>query len=212
MDDVARADGDDLVVVAGAEPVALLVTGALLRAGHTVVGLVEHVDALRALIVDGEAALGDALDGGRYRITDDPRDCADFAVGLVTEPPETDATLSPVEHFAAALAPHLRQGALLVVSSATAENAGVVVDATVELLTGLRAGRDYGLAHLFAPVPQARLIVSGVDAASAGRAQEWLTTVGFPVMPILPVAAAEIVATLLARAEQPPEGPPAHPQ
>jgi hypothetical protein len=76
----------------------------------------------------------------------------------------------------------------------------------------LRAGSDYGLAHLFPPVPRARLIVSGVDAGSAGRAQEWLTAVGFSVMPVMPVAAAEIVATLLARADQPPEGPGAPPQ
>jgi hypothetical protein len=76
----------------------------------------------------------------------------------------------------------------------------------------LRAGSDYGLAHLFPPVPRARLIVSGVDAASAGRAQEWLTNLGFPVMPVMPVAAAEIVAALMARAEHPPEGPGAHPQ
>jgi hypothetical protein len=87
-----------------------------------------------------------------------------------------------------------------------------VVDATVELLTGLRAGKDYALAHLFPPVPRTRLIVSGVDAASARRAQEWLTALRFSVMPVMPVAAAEIVATLLARAKQPRKGPRTHPQ
>ena len=67
--------------------------------------------------------------------------------------------------------PHLRPGRLLVVSSPTAEHAGGVAAATVELLTGLRAGADYALAHLFGPVRNGRLIVSGVDVASATRAR-----------------------------------------
>ena len=90
-------------------------------------------------------------------------------------------------------------------SSPTAEHAGGVVAATVELLTGLQAGTDYALAHLFGPVPNGRMIVSGVDVASATRAEEWLVELGLGVMPVLPVAAAEVVAGLLARAEQPPE-------
>ena len=90
-------------------------------------------------------------------------------------------------------------------SSPTAEHAGGVVAATVELLTGLRAGTDYALAHLFGPVPNGRLIVSGVDVVSATRAEEWLGGLGLAVMPVLPVAAAEVVAGLLARAARPPD-------
>ena len=142
----------------------------------------------------------------RYVVTDDPAATAGFTTALVTEPPDDDA-LSPAERYSAALAPDLRPGSLLVVSSPTAEHAGGVVAATVELLTGLRAGTDYALAHVFGPLPNGRLIVSGVDVASATRAQVWLGELGLAVMPVLPVAAAEVVAGLLARAEQPPDEP-----
>ena len=52
-------------------------------------------------------------------------------------------------------------------------------------------------------MPNGRLIVSGVDVASAARAEEWLAALGLAVMPVLPVAAAEVVAGLLARAARP---------
>lgn len=199
MDEVARP-ADDLVVVAGAEPVALLVTAAVLRAGRAVVGLAEQPDELRGMV----GALGtEALDTRRYQVTEDPQAGAGFSVALITEPAGIDPALSPIELHTAGLAPYLRPGSLLVVSSATAEYAGNVAAATVELLTGLRAGSDYALGYLLPPAPHARLIVSGVDAASSGRTQEWLAGLGFPVMPVMPVAAAEVVAALLARAGKP---------
>jgi len=155
-----------------------------------------------------DASLAADLDAGRaagrYLVTDDAGVAAGFTVALVTEPPDDDA-LSPAERYTAALASDLRRGSLLIVSSPTAEHAGGVVAATVELLTGLQAGTDYALAHLFGPVPNGRMIVSGVDVASATRAEEWLVELGLAVMPVLPVAAAEVVAGLLARADQPPE-------
>jgi hypothetical protein len=201
VDDVASPpDAGDLVVVAGVEPIALLVTAAALRAGHTVVGLAERPDDLRGLLVEA----GGAQAAGRYLPTDDARVGAGFSVALVTEPAESDPSLSPIERHIAELAPHLRPGSLLVVSSATAEYAGSLVDATVELLTGLRAGSDYGLGYLFSSVPRSRLIVSGIDAESARRTQQWLVGLGLPAMPVMPVAAAEIVAALLARAGEPP--------
>ena len=201
MDEVARP-ADDLVVVAGVEPVALLVTAAALRAGRAVVGLADEPDALRGML---DATGGGALDTRRYRITGDPQAGAGFAVALITEPAGIGPALSPIERHTAGLAPHLRPGSLLVVSSATAEYAGDVAAATVELLTGLRAGSDYALGCLLPPAPRARLIVSGVNAASSGRTQEWLVGLGFSVMPVMPVAAAEVVAALLARAGKPPD-------
>jgi hypothetical protein len=206
VDEVVRAPGaDDLVVVAGAEPVALLVAAAALRGGRTVVGLTERPDELRGLIVEGLiVGAEEALDAGRYRLTDDPQLCAGFAVALVTEPAEIGPAMSPIERYVAELAPHLRPGSLLVVSAAMAEYAGTLADTTVELLTGLRAGSDYALGHLFPPAPRSRLIASGVDAGSARRTQEWLVGLGLAVMPVMPVAAAEVVAALLARAGEPP--------
>jgi hypothetical protein len=198
VDDVARP-ADDLVVVAGVEPVALLVTAAVLRAGRAVVGLAEEPDELRGMVSEA----GGALDTRHYQVTQDPQAGAGFSVALITEPAGIDPALSPIELHTAGLAPYLRPGSLLVVSSATAEYAGNVAAATVELLTGLRAGSDYALGYLFPPAPRARLIVSGVDAASSGRTQEWLVGLGFPVMPVMPVAAAEVVAALLARAGRP---------
>ena len=194
MNDVAPAPVEGaLTVVAGVAPVAWVVTAALLRAGRSVVGLLDPLDEPVPEPTELDASLAADLEAGR-------------AAGryLVTEPPGDDA-LSPAERYTAALAPDLRRGSLLIVSSPTAEHAGGVVAATVELLTGLQAGTDYALAHLFGPVPNGRMIVSGVDVASATRAEEWLVELGLAVMPVLPVAAAEVVAGLLARADQPPE-------
>ena len=211
MDDVAPAPPEGArTVVAGVAPVARVVAAALLRAGHPVVGFVDALDQPgpepAEISVDIAADLDAGRAAGRYVVTDDPAATAGFAVALVTEPPDDVAALSPAERYTAALAPDLRPGGQLVVSSPTAEHAGEVVEATVELLTGLRAGTDFALAHLFGPAPNGRLIVSGVDVASATRAEEWLRGLGLAVMPVLPVAAAEVVAGLLARAGQPPEG------
>ena len=208
MDDVAPAPHQAaLTVVAGIAPIASVVAAALLRAGRSVVGLVDAFDAPGPDPTDLAADLTDDLAAGRaagrYVVTDDPAATAGFSIALVTEPPDDDAALSSAERYSAALAPDLRPGSLLVVSSPTAEHAGGVVEATVELLTGLRAGADYALAYVFGPLPNGRLIVSGVDVVSATRAQEWLGELGLAVMPVLPVAAAEVVAGLLARAGQP---------
>jgi hypothetical protein len=207
VNDVAPApDQRAPTVVAGAAPVARVVAAALLRAGRFVIGLVDPLDDPGSEPPELAADLEVGRAAGRYLVTDDPATVAGFTIALVTEPPDDDAALSPAERYSAALAPDLRPGGLLVVSSPTAEHAGGVVAATVELLTGLRAGTDYALAHLFGPAPNGRLIVSGVDVESATRAEEWLSGLGLLVMPVLPVAAAEVVAGLLARAEQPPDG------
>jgi hypothetical protein len=200
VNDVApAADQDAPVLVAGVAPVARLVVAALLRAGRRVVGLVDPLDEPDSEPPEFAAELAT----GRYVVTEDPAAAAGFTIALVTEPSGDDAALSPAERYTAALAAELRPGGLLVVASPTAEHTGGVVAATVELLTGLRAGTDYDLAQLFGPVPNGRLIVSGVDVASATRAEEWLVGLGLPVMPVLPLAAAEVVAGLLARAARP---------
>jgi len=207
VNDVAPAPVEGApTVVAGVAPVARVITAALLRAGRSVVGLLDPLDEPEPteLAATLAADLDSGRAAGRYLVTDEAGVAAGFTVALVTEPPDDDA-LSPAERYTAALAPDLRRGSLLIVSSPTAEHAGGVVAATVELLTGLQAGTDYALAHLFGPVPNGRMIVSGVDVASATRAEEWLVELGLAVMPVLPVAAAEVVAGLLARADQPPE-------
>jgi UDP-N-acetyl-D-mannosaminuronate dehydrogenase len=204
VNDVApTSDDGGPAVVAGVAPVARLVIAALLREGRHVVGLVDPLDDAGPEPAELAADLDAGRTAGRYLVTDDPAGAAGFAIALVAEPRDDDAALSPAERYAAALAPHLRRGGLVVVASPTAEHTGGVVAATVELLTGLEAGTDYALAHLFGPVPNGRLIVSGVDVASATRAEEWLAALGFTVMPVLPVAAAEVVASLLARAARP---------
>ena len=201
MNDVAPApDQGAPTVVAGAAPVAPVIAAALLRAGRFVIGLVDPFDEPPPEPTELAADLAAGRAAGRYLVTDDPAAAAGFTVALITEAPDDDTALSAAERYTAALAPDLRPGSLLVVSSPTAEHAGGVVAATVELLTGLRGGTDYALAHLFGPVPNGRLIVSGVDVVSATRAEEWLDGLGLPVMPVLPVAAAEVVAGLLARA------------
>ena len=208
MNDVAPApDQAAPTVVAGVAPAARVIAAALLRAGRSVVGLVDALDDPGPDPAELADDLADGRAAGRYVVTDHPGATAGFVIALVTEPPNDDAALSAAERYSAALAPDLSPGGLLMVSSPTAEHAGGVVAATVELLTGLRAGADYALAHVFGPLPNGRLIVSGVDIASATRAQVWLGELGLTVMPVLPVAAAEVVAGLLARAEQPPDEP-----
>lgn len=202
-DDAPAADRGAPAVVAGVAPVARLITAALLRTGRHVVGLVDPLDEPGPEAADVAADLTAGRAAGRYLLTDDHAAAAGFTLALITEPPDDDAALSPAERYTAALAPYLRPGGLLVTAGPTAEHTGGVVAATVELLTGLRAGADYGLAHLFGPVTNGRLIVSGVDVASATRAEEWLAELGFTVLPVLPVAAAEVVASLLARAARP---------
>jgi threonine dehydrogenase-like Zn-dependent dehydrogenase len=206
VNDVAPArDQDAPVVVAGVAPVARLVTAALLRVGLRVVGLVDPLDEPDPEPSEFAAELDAGKASGHYVVTEYPAAGTGPTIALVTEPSGDDAALSPAERYTAALAPGLRPGALLVVASPTAEHTGGVVAATVELLTGLRAGPDYALAHLFGPVPNGRLIISGVDVASATRAEKWLAGLGLPVMPVLPVAAAEVVAGLLGRAAARPD-------
>lgn len=199
-------DPDAPVVVAGVGAAALPVTVAAIDAGCTVVRWVTGPHELPSDADRRAVRLAEAAAEKRLTVTADPQACAGFSVAVLTEAAEHDPDVdgvSPVEHYAAELAPHLRRECLLAVSSATAEHAGAVVDATVELLTGLRGGRDYALAHLFPPDAGGRLIVSGLDDPSVERAREWLDTLGLASMPVLPVAAAEVVATLLARADRP---------
>ena len=204
-----RRDQSAPVVVAGIGPVAFPITLAALRTGHRVVRLLTGPHGCPGDADDRAARLAAAAPAERLTFTTEPTAGTGFEVAVLTESAAGDAPepavdeISPIEHYAAALAPQLRRECLLAVSSATAEHAGDVVDATLELLTGLCAGRDYALAYLFQPATDGRVIVSGVDGPSVERASAWLDAIGLPGMPIMPVATAEVVATLLARADPP---------
>ena len=92
MNDVAPAPVEGaLTVVAGVAPVARVVTAALLRAGHSVVGLLDPLDEPVPEPTELDASLAADLDAGRaagrYLVTDDAGVAAGFTVALVTEPP-----------------------------------------------------------------------------------------------------------------------------
>lgn len=201
-------DRDAPVVVAGVGDVVLPVAVAALEAGHGVVRWVTGPHELPSDAGERIARLAAAAPAERLTRTAEPQPCAGFRVAVLTQAPQHDPEIdgcSPIEHYAAGIAPHVRQGCLLAVSCVAAEHAGAVVDATVELLTGLRAGHDYALAYLFPPAPDGQLIVSGIDAESTEQARQWLTTVGLASVPVMPVGAAEIVTTLLTHTDGPTE-------
>lgn len=202
------SERDVPVVVAGIGSAALPIAVAALEAGHAVVRWVTGPHELPSDAGERVARLAAAAPADRLTRTAEPGPCAGFRVAVLTQAPEHDPDIdgfSPVEHYAAGLASALRQGSLVAISCVAAEHAGAVVDATIELLTGLRAGRDYPLAYLFPPAADGRWIASGIDAGSVEQAREWLTTIGLTSMPVMPVGTAEIVSTLLPRHHAPPE-------
>lgn len=199
------------LVVAGLGHVGLGVARDAVAAGYTITGLgadpgqvVRLIDGLAAED-DTATVLADAIGSGRCTITDDADSCAGFDTAVLVPDgrPCDPAERGPLELLAVALAPHVRAGALVVVGGTTRPRKdGEVLSATVELLSGMRAGVDYDLGYSlggFGPVGgSAPTIVSGVDVRSARRAAELLRSIGRGVTPVSPVEAAEFVAALQA--------------
>ncbi|MCW2719895.1 MAG: UDP-N-acetyl-D-glucosamine dehydrogenase [Pseudonocardia sp.] len=148
------------------------------------------------------AALSTALARGHCRITDDPGACSGFDVAVVAPgtSPEDPTGAVALEAAAVAIAPHVRPGTLVIVhGAARVGEQGELLAATVELLTGLRAGRDYDLGFAVAPSgagPAGLTIASGLDDVSARRAAELLRSLGRDAAVVVPVEAAELVALL----------------
>ena len=124
-------------------------------------------------------AVAEALATGRYRPTDDPTDCADFDVAVITVPTplrEGNPDLSFIEGAAATLAGQLRPGATVVLESTTYPGTTEeLVGPVLEDGSGLVAARDFHLGYSPERIDPGNptwtlvntpKVVSGVDAAS----------------------------------------------
>ena len=205
-----RADGDR-VVVAGLGHVGLAFAHDAVRAGHRTVGLAPERDRIVRLIDElapndpPTAVLREALGSGQWRVTDDPAATGPFDVAVVAPVCGAAGAAEPeaVERAAAALAPHLRRGALVVLATTDRPAPrGELLAATIALLTGLRAGPDYALG-IGLPHPgtgghdgAVPTVISGVDAPSARRTADFLHGLGRASSIVSPVSAAELVALL----------------
>jgi len=174
------------LVVVGQGYVGLPLAMRAVEAGFDVVGF--DVDTAKvAGLAEGRSPVEDitderlaaALATGRYRATTDPADAAGFDVAVISVPtPLRDSApdLSYIEEAAAALAPHLRRGACVILESTTYP--GTTEELVAPLLeegSGLKAGADFRLGYsperidpgnqtwTFENTPK---VVSGVDADS----------------------------------------------
>ncbi|MFB4351383.1 nucleotide sugar dehydrogenase [Microbacterium sp. CR_7] len=209
-------DGAKKVVVIGQGYVGLPVAMRSVAVGHEVVGLdldLRRVGALgsgRSHVDDiSDDELRSALDSGRYRVSSDYADAADFDVAIITVPTplrETLPDLSFIESAAESLAPHLRNGALVVLESTTYP--GTTQELLIPLLeqgSGLAAGTDF-----FAGYSPERIdpgnptwglqetpkIVSGIDAASLDQVSRFYSAIVDTIVPVSSPREAEMAKLL----------------
>jgi UDP-N-acetyl-D-glucosamine dehydrogenase len=197
------------LVIAGLGHVALGIARDAVAAGREVTCFGPQALQVARLVggLAGDDALAGALRvalrGGRLVLTDGVLPAPAAGVGTAVLAPagrdEDPALPGRVEVAAAALAPHLRPGSLVVVAGrARLREHGDIVAGTIGLLTGLSAGRDYALGFA---VPQGgclprATVVSGVDTASARATEDLFRALGRGTLRIAPVEAAEFVAHL----------------
>jgi UDP-N-acetyl-D-glucosamine dehydrogenase len=162
------------------------------QAGFDVIGI--EADAARTqMLATGTSYIDDvtsvmlrqALESGRYRPTSSYKDAADFSVAVICVPtPLRDGApdLSYIQSAASALAPHLTEGACVILESTTYP--GTTEDLVGPLLeagSGWSAGRDFYLGYSPERIDPGNTtfrldntpkLVSGVDEASLERV-EW---------------------------------------
>ncbi|MFI1680503.1 nucleotide sugar dehydrogenase [Streptomyces sp. NPDC020607] len=214
-DAVPRKAGRRVVVV-GQGYVGLPLAVGAVEAGHTVVGY--DVDAgriarLRAgdsYVEDVDAGrLAKALESGAYRPTTDAAELAGFDVAVVTVPtPLLDDVpdLTCIEEAALTLAAHLRPGALIVLESTTYPGTTEdVFGALLQKESGLCPGADFNLGYSPERIDPGNKrwslettpkIVSGVDAESLRRTEEFYDTVVERTVPVRDPKTAELTKLL----------------
>jgi UDP-N-acetyl-D-mannosaminuronate dehydrogenase len=196
-------------LVAGLGYIGLGVARDAVTAGYHVTGFgTEPEHAVRLITgLAGEdhtaTVLAEAIESGVLYITGDTRSCAAFDTtvlvpdGRPVDPAETGA----LERLAVALAPQVRAGVLVVVAETPRPRAdGELLSATVELLSGMRAGKDFDLGYAVAAfvssTPTVPTIVSGVDDRSARRTAALYRNLGRTATAVVPAEAAELVTML----------------
>ena len=174
------------VVVVGQGYVGLVLAIRASEVGFDVVGY-EVDDAKVKRLAVGEPTTEDvsaerlaaALEGGRYRVSADPRDCAGFDYAVISVPTplrEGVPDLTHIETAASTLGPHLRRGACVVLESTTwPGTTDELVGPALEEASGLAAGDGFALGYsseridpaskewTFEHIPK---LVSGVDERS----------------------------------------------
>src|SRR5688572_27701578 len=177
------------LVVVGQGYVGLLLAMRASEVGYEVVGYEIDDEKVKRLAA-GEPTTEDvtserlaaALDSGRYRPTAEPSDCADFDYAVISVPTplrEGVPDLSHIEAAANTLAPHLRQGAGVVLESTTwPGTTEELVGPVLEEGSGLTAGDGFSLGYsseridpastewTFERIPK---LVSGIDEPSLQR-------------------------------------------
>ena len=184
------------MVVVGQGYVGLALAMKAAQAGHSVVGYeldherVKHLTAASSHVEDvPDAELGRALASGHYRPTTRIEECREFDVCVIAVPtPLRDGVpdLSHIEDAGAAIAPHVRSGATVVLESTTYP--GTTEELLVPILeagSGLSAGADFHVGYsperidpgnrewTLSNTPK---VVSGIDADSLVAVQAFYDT------------------------------------
>jgi UDP-N-acetyl-D-glucosamine dehydrogenase len=209
-------NADQRVVVVGQGYVGLPLAMAAANAGFNVIGFDLDVERTKNL-ADGtsftadvpDSVLQGALESGRYTATDQPGDCADFDIAVITVPTplrEGDPDLSYIAAAARIIAGYLRPGATVVLESTTYP--GTTQDMMVPLLeagSGLRAGDDFSVGYSperidpgnrtwkFGNTPK---IVSGINESSLAKVAEFYAAIVDTVVPVAATQVAELAKLL----------------
>lgn len=199
------------VVVVGQGYVGMPLAIRMADRGYQVVGL--ETDPRRARqLSSGESFSEDvsdrdlaaALDSGRYVVSTDPADCADFDFALITVPTPLRDGMPDVSHIltaATTLARHLHVGATVVLESSTYPGTTEdVVRPALEEISGLRADADFYLGYSPERIDPGRnrtlwgtaRLVSGVGAESLRVITRFYASVVDEVVPVSSPRVAEV--------------------
>lgn len=204
------------VVIVGQGYVGLPVAMRAVTQGYDVVGLdvdaprVERLAQGRSYVDDvTDDDLATALASGRYLPTRRYEDAAGFDVAVITVPTplrETLPDLTFIEQAGAALAPYVTRGATVVLESTTYP--GTTEELLVGILeagSGLTAGADFHVGYsperidpgnttyTFVTTPK---VVSGIDAASLARVEEFYGSLVDRTVPVSGTREAELAKLL----------------
>ncbi|MFE7772951.1 nucleotide sugar dehydrogenase [Streptomyces sp. NPDC057445] len=204
------------VVVVGQGYVGLPLAVRVAEAGHNVVGL--DVDEMRVKrLTSGDSFSEDVtsdrllgvLNSGRYLLSTEYADAADFDVCVITVPtPLKDGApdLSFVKDAAHAVASHIRQGATVILESTTYPcTTEQVVCPILESVSGLRAGKDFYLGYSPERIdpgnPKWRLentpkVVSGMNDVSLRHVEQFYDDVVERTVPVSSPRTAELTKLL----------------
>lgn len=204
------------VVIVGQGYVGLPVAMRAVEVGFSVVGIdldVNRIDSLKrgASYVDDvpNEQLKAAFDSGRYVATTDYMDAADFGIAVITVPTplrESLPDLTFIEDSSKSLARHLTSGAVVILESTTYP--GTTEELLVPILeegSGLIAGPDFHVGYSperidpgnktwgFVETPK---VVSGIDAASLMRVQQFYDALVDETVPVSSPKEAELTKLL----------------